>query len=40
VFGRGIVRTSRGFRLLGVSVVLAFAAVWSSEFFLRRKKTT
>jgi molybdate transport system permease protein len=31
---------SHAFRLLGVSVVLAFAAVWSSEFFLRRKKTT
>jgi molybdate transport system permease protein len=27
------------YRLLGVSVVLAFAAVWCSEFFLRRKKT-
>jgi molybdate transport system permease protein len=26
------------FRLLGVSVVLAFAAVWFSEFLLRRKK--
>jgi molybdate transport system permease protein len=26
------------FRLLGVSVVLAFAAVWSSEWFMRRKK--
>jgi molybdate transport system permease protein len=30
----------RAFRLLGVSVVLAFAAVWCSEFFLRRKKAT
>ncbi len=28
----------RAFRLLGVSVVLAFIAVWGSEFFLRRKK--
>ena len=27
------------YRLLAVSVVLAFIAVWSSEFFLRRKKT-
>jgi molybdate transport system permease protein len=27
------------YRLLGVSVVLAFIAVWGSEFFLRRKKT-
>jgi len=27
------------YRQLGVSVVLAFAAVWCSEFFLRRKKT-
>ena len=27
------------YRLLGVSVVLAFAAVWCSEFFLRRKRT-
>ena len=27
------------YRLLGVSVVLAFIAVWSSEFFLRRKKS-
>jgi molybdate transport system permease protein len=26
------------YRLLGVSVVLAFAAVWSSEYFLRRKR--
>jgi molybdate transport system permease protein len=26
------------FRLLGVSVVLAFAAVWSSEWFLRKRK--
>ena len=26
------------YRLLGVSVVLAFAAVWSSQFFLRRKR--
>jgi molybdate transport system permease protein len=30
----------RAFRLLGVSVVLAFTAVWCSEFFLRRKKAT
>jgi molybdate transport system permease protein len=29
---------SHAFRLLGVSVVLAFAAVWISEFLLRRKK--
>jgi molybdate transport system permease protein len=28
------------FRLLGVSVVLAFAAVWFSEFLLRRKRKT
>ncbi len=26
------------FRLLGISVVIAFAAVWLSEFLLRRKK--
>ncbi|MGA3267560.1 MAG: molybdate ABC transporter permease subunit [Verrucomicrobiota bacterium] len=31
---------AHAFRLLGVSVVLAFAAVWGSEFFLRHKKTT
>jgi molybdate transport system permease protein len=29
---------THAFRLLGVSVVLAFTAVWFSEFFLRRKK--
>jgi molybdate transport system permease protein len=29
---------SHAYRLLGVSVVLAFAAVWFSEFLLRRKK--
>jgi molybdate transport system permease protein len=29
---------ANAFRLLGVSVVLAFAAVWSSEWLLRRKK--
>jgi molybdate transport system permease protein len=29
---------SHAFRLLGVSVVLAFAAVWFSELLLRRKK--
>jgi molybdate transport system permease protein len=29
---------AHAFRLLGVSVVLAFTAVWCSEFFLRRKK--
>ena len=29
---------AHAFRLLGVSVALAFAAVWGSEFFLRRKK--
>jgi molybdate transport system permease protein len=28
------------FRLLGVSVVVAFAAVWFSEFLLRRKRKT
>jgi len=30
---------SHAFRLLGVSVVLAFTAVWFSEFLLRRRKT-
>jgi len=30
---------AHAFRLLGVSVALAFAAVWCSEFFLRRHKT-
>jgi molybdate transport system permease protein len=30
---------THAFRLLGVSVVLAFTAVWFSEFLLRRKKT-
>ena len=30
---------AHAYRLLGVSVVLAFIAVWSSEYFLRRKKT-
>jgi molybdate transport system permease protein len=30
---------AHAYRLLGVSVILAFAAVWCSEFFLRRKKT-
>jgi molybdate transport system permease protein len=29
---------AHAYRLLGVSVVLAFIAVWSSEFFLRRRK--
>ena len=29
---------SHAFRLLGVSVVLAFTAVWFSECLLRRKK--
>jgi molybdate transport system permease protein len=29
---------ANAFRLLGVSVVLAFAAVWSSEWLLRRRK--
>jgi len=29
---------ANAFRLLGVSVVLAFAAVWFSEFLLRRKR--
>ncbi len=32
------VEDAHAFRLLGVSVVLAFIAVWCSEFFLRRKK--
>ncbi|HEY5043814.1 MAG TPA: molybdate ABC transporter permease subunit [Verrucomicrobiae bacterium] len=31
---------AHAYRLLGASVVLAFIAVWSGEFFLRRKKTT
>jgi len=31
---------THAFRLLGVSVVLAFVAVWSSELLLRRKKNT
>ena len=31
---------AHAFRLLGVSVALAFAAVWCSEFFLRRKRAT
>jgi molybdate transport system permease protein len=30
---------SNAFRLLGVSVVLAFAAVWTSEWLLRKKKS-
>ena len=30
---------AHAYQLLAVSVVLAFIAVWSSEFFLRRKKT-
>jgi molybdate transport system permease protein len=29
---------AKAFRLLGVSVVLAFAAVWSSEWLIRRRK--
>ena len=29
---------AHAYRLLGVSVVLAFAAVWSSQFLLRRKR--
>jgi len=29
---------SHAFRLLGISVVLAFVAVWSSQFLLRRKR--
>ena len=29
---------AHGLRLLGVSVVLAFAAVWTSEWVLRRRK--
>ncbi len=31
---------ANAFRLLGVSVVLAFAAVWSSEWLIRRRKQT
>lgn len=31
---------AHAYRLLAVSVVLAFIAVWGSEFFLRRKKAT
>lgn len=31
---------ARAYHLLGVSVVLAFAAVWGSEFLLRRKAKT
>ncbi|MDR3456300.1 MAG: molybdate ABC transporter permease subunit [Verrucomicrobiae bacterium] len=31
---------SHAFRLLGVSVLLAFIAVWCSQFLLRRKKRT
>jgi len=30
---------SHAYRLLGMSVVLAFLAVWCSEWFMRRKKT-
>jgi molybdate transport system permease protein len=30
---------AHAYRLLAVSVVLAFVAVWTSDFFLRRKKT-
>jgi molybdate transport system permease protein len=30
---------AHAFRLLGISVVLAFAAVWTSEFLLRKKKS-
>lgn len=30
---------THAFRLLGMSVILAFAAVWGSEWFLRHKKT-
>jgi molybdate transport system permease protein len=30
----------RVFRLLAVSVVIAFAAVWTSEFFIRRSRRT
>src|SRR5262245_17225245 len=30
---------AQAFRLLGVSVVLAFAAVWASEFLLRKRKS-
>jgi molybdate transport system permease protein len=29
---------AHAYRLLGVSVILAFAAVWCSEFFLRHRK--
>jgi len=32
-------QNAQAYHLLGASVVLAFIAVWSSEFFLRRKKT-
>lgn len=32
-------QNTQAYHLLAVSVVLAFIAVWSSEFFLRRKKT-
>jgi molybdate transport system permease protein len=32
-------QNAQAYRLLAASVVLAFIAVWSSEFFLRRKKT-
>jgi len=31
---------TKAYHLLGVSVALAFIAVWTSEFFLRRKKPT
>jgi molybdate transport system permease protein len=31
---------AHAFRLLGISVVLAFAAVWTSEFLLRKRKST
>lgn len=33
-------RDARAFRLLGISVLLAFAAVWGSEWFLRKKTRT
>ncbi|HTX21718.1 MAG TPA: molybdate ABC transporter permease subunit [Candidatus Aquilonibacter sp.] len=32
-------QNAQAYHLLGASVVLAFIAVWTSEFFLRRKKT-
>jgi molybdate transport system permease protein len=34
----GLGQDADAYRLLGVSVVLAFAAVWGSEWLLRRRK--